>query len=112
MIVECIGQQQPENSGDSRSLTYFSVQASQLRKNPLYYQGYLVVANTVVGHIIPFIFLVIINVLIVKTLNKAPTKADIMVANSRHVSKGKKAQSSMRKSNFYLHIKLITSLKS
>ena len=110
MIVECIGQQQPENSADSRSLTYFQVQASQLRKNPLYYQGYLVVANTVVGHIIPFIFLVIINVLIVKTLNKAPTKADIMVANSRHVSKGKVAQSSVSKSqyesNIHLNIKL------
>ena len=70
-------------------LTYFTIKATQLRKNRLYYWGYFVVANTVFGYFIPFLFLVILNVLIVQTLNAEPTKADIMVAKSMVAPKGK-----------------------
>ncbi len=38
----------------------------------LYYKIYYIGANTVFGHVFPFVFLVILNILIVRTLNKRP----------------------------------------
>ena len=80
MIQACLnGQLESEMP---QNLTYYVIQATNLRKNKIYYHGYFLLANTIFGYLIPFVFLVILNVLIVKTLNAAPSKADIMVANS------------------------------
>ena len=66
------------------NITYFKIGATALRKNQYYYRIYFVGANTVFGHIIPFVLLVIINVLIVRVLNAKPKPDDIVVStNSR-----------------------------
>ena len=84
-----MNKQQSELGGGHGKLNFLTIKATPLRKSRVYYWGYFVVANTVFGYLIPLVFLVIINVLIVKTLNAEPTKAEIMVAKSVVSSKGK-----------------------
>ena len=82
-VVKCV---EAASIGQS-NITYFKIAATSLRKNQYYYRIYFVGANTVFGHIIPFVLLVIINVLIVRVLNAKPKPDDIVVStNARPIA--------------------------
>ena len=86
MVQSCLDLR-PINEGNN-TMTYYTIKATKLRKNPIYFQVYFLTANTLFGYLLPFIFLVWLNVLIMRTLNAAPSEADIMVAHSMILPQG------------------------
>ena len=54
----------------SANLTYHDIRATELRQNWKYYHFYYMGANTIFGHFLPFVLLVVLNILIMWTLRK------------------------------------------
>ena len=52
------------------NLTYHDIRATELRQNWKYYHLYYMGANTIFGHFLPFVLLVVLNILIMWTLRK------------------------------------------
>ena len=101
IMLQCVA----AHKSGIQNITFYHIEATELRKNRYYYHVYFVGANTLFGYLIPFGFLVVLNVLIVRVLNAPPSREDMMIANSiirARASRGSQTSSSasFRHANF------------
>ena len=65
------------------NLTYHDIRATELRQNWKYYHLYYMGANTIFGHFLPFVLLVVLNILIMWTLRQNKQSS---ITNTVHAS--------------------------
>ena len=54
----------------NENLSYYKIGASKMRKSWTYYKYYFMGANTIFGHFVPFLLIMVLNILIVRILRK------------------------------------------
>ena len=54
--------------GSNQTLNYFVIEATEMRKSRLYYKVYFMTINTIFGHLLPFAFIFVFNILVVRIL--------------------------------------------
>ena len=67
-------------SSESSALTYdyFVVQATEMRKSPVYYKVYFMTINTIFGHLLPFAFIFVFNILVVRILRNVQNERNFI----------------------------------
>jgi hypothetical protein len=87
-ILDC-AEAMSYNNTKNATISYFEIAPTSLRTNWTYYNMYFIGANTLFGHLIPFIFLVILNILIVNLLRKRKKEADVLITQDvRRLQRG------------------------
>lgn len=52
------------------NLSYYKIGASKMRKSWTYYKYYSMGANTIFGHFLPFLLIMVLNILVVRILRR------------------------------------------
>ena len=53
---------------ENQTLDYLVIEATEMRKSRLYYKVYFMTINTIFGHLLPFAFIFVFNILVVRIL--------------------------------------------
>ncbi len=82
-----------------RNLTYYTFESTDLRKDWTYYNVYFMGFNIIVGYLIPFIFLVIVNIVIVVLLRRRKLESGRIFRQSTIRGRGDRAEATAGNGN-------------
>ena len=69
-VKECLFNIIHNNGTGNDNLSYYKIGASKMRKSWTYYKYYFMGANTIFGHFVPFLLIMVLNILIIRILRR------------------------------------------